>query len=110
MEKIFELLHLKAKASKCDAMERLITESESMIEMTYKGSSSRDVCLIFAVQNVEHYEIATYGHLAQLANTSGFGEIREILFKIIKQEKEIYLLLTTISESGSRYKAIAEED
>ena len=56
-------------------------------EDTDEGTSTRDVGLIMAAQKVEHYEIATYGGLAQLAETliidktsMGHRLIRRIFF------------------------------
>ena len=56
----------KPKTKKCDAMEGLLSEAESIISDTEKGSAIRDAGLILAAQKVEHYEIATYGTLAAL--------------------------------------------
>src|SRR5688572_12073426 len=65
LEEVFSLLGEKPQAKKCDAMEGLIQEGESIIEDTEEGTATRDVGLIIAAQKVEHYEIATYGGLAQ---------------------------------------------
>src|SRR2546421_28247 len=69
LEQVFELCNKKPQAKKCDAIEGLTTEADSVIEDTDAGTSTRDVALILAGQKVEHYEIATYGGLAQLART-----------------------------------------
>ncbi len=62
LEECFELLGKKAQAKKCDAMEGLIKEGESIVEDTEDGSMTRDAGIIGAAQKVEHYEIATYEH------------------------------------------------
>ena len=64
LEKVFELMNKKAQAKKCDAMEGLIKEGESIVEETEDGTMTRDVGIISAAQKVEHYEIATYGILS----------------------------------------------
>ena len=66
LEQAFEILGAKAQAKKCDAMAGIIEEGKGIIEETEKGTATRDVGLILAAQKVEHYEIATYGGLAQL--------------------------------------------
>ena len=66
LEEVFELFGKKAQAKKCEAMEGLTKEAESIIEETEEGTSTRDVGIIMAAQKVEHYEIATYGGLTQL--------------------------------------------
>lgn len=69
LEKVFELLGQKAKGKTCEAIEGIIKEGEGIIAETDSKTATRDVGLIFAAQKVEHYEIATYGGLAQLAET-----------------------------------------
>ena len=67
VEQVFELMGEKPKTKKCDAMDGLLSETESIISDTKKGSAIRDAGLILAAQKVEHYEIATYGTLAAFA-------------------------------------------
>lgn len=99
VEKVFELLDKKPQAKKCEAMEGLIKEGEDIISETEKGSSTRDVGLILAAQKVEHYEIATYGGLAQLAKTMGRNDIKEILGQTLDEEKQADELLTSLAEA-----------
>jgi ferritin-like metal-binding protein YciE len=108
LEKIFELLDHKVQAKKCDAMEGLVAEGEGIIEDTDAGTATRDVGLILAAQKVEHYEIATYGGLAQLARTMNREDIAEILDETLAEEKETDELLTSIAESGINYEATEE--
>lgn len=109
LEQVFELLNKKAQAKKCDAMEGITKEGESIIEDTEKGTSTRDVGLILAAQKVEHYEIATYGGLTQLAKTLQLDEVAEILQATLDEEKETDAKLTEIAENSINYQA-AEED
>lgn len=109
LEQIFELLEQKAVAKKCDAMEGLVKEGQSIIEDTEEGTSTRDVGLIIAAQKVEHYEIATYGGLHQLAITMGHNEVAEILEETLNEEKEADQLLTSIAEEHINYDANSEE-
>jgi ferritin-like metal-binding protein YciE len=99
VEKVFELLDKKPQAKKCEAMEGLIKEGEDIISETEKGSATRDVGLILAAQKVEHYEIATYGGLAQLAKTMGREDIKEILGQTLDEEKQADELLTSLAEA-----------
>lgn len=108
LEKAFELLEEKAQAKKCDAMEGLVKEAESIIEDTEEGTATRDVGLIFAAQKVEHYEIATYGSLAQLARTLELDEISDIFEQTLTEEKETDELLTGIAENNVNYEAKGE--
>jgi ferritin-like metal-binding protein YciE len=110
LEQVFELLGEKAQAKKCDAMEGLTMEGDSIIEDTEKGSSTRDVGLILAAQKVEHYEIATYGALKQIALVLGLEEIAGILDETLGEEKETDQLLTSIAENDINYRASQEEE
>ncbi len=109
LEQVFELLGKKAQAKKCDAMEGLVKEGEGIIEDTDKGTATRDVGLILAAQKVEHYEIATYGGLTQLAKTLGLKEIAGLLAQTLAEEKETDKLLTVIAQKNVNYQASVEE-
>ena len=59
---------------------------------------------------MEHYEIATYGGLAQLARTLGHDDVAEILETTLGEEKEADELLTSIAENNINYEAATEEE
>jgi len=109
LEKVFSLLGEEAKPQKCDAMEGLTKEADAMIEETEEGSMTRDAALIIAAQKVEHYEIATYGSLVQVALTLGYGQVASILDKTLLEEEETDSLLTEIAESEINPMADEEE-
>ena len=108
LDQIFELLGEKAIAKKCDAMDGLSKEGEGIIEGTDEGTATRDVGIILASQKVEHYEIATYGGLTQLAKTLGFDDVAGILAETLSEEKQADALLTEIAENDVNYKASQE--
>jgi ferritin-like metal-binding protein YciE len=110
LEQVFELLEEKPKAKKCEAIEGLIKEAQSIMEDTDEGTSTRDVGLILAAQKVEHYEIASYGGLRQLASTLGYSEIEALLQQTLDEEKQTDLLLTQIAENDINYEAAEEEE
>lgn len=110
LEQVFQLLGKKAQAKKCDAMEGLIKEGEAIVERTEDGSMTRDVAIIVASQKVEHYEIATYGSLVQLARTMGNEEIADILEMTLEEEKETDEGLTDIAENNINWKAEQEDE
>jgi ferritin-like metal-binding protein YciE len=109
LEEVFSMLEKKPQAKKCDAMEGLVAEGEGVIEDTEAGTATRDVGLILAAQKVEHYEIATYGGLTQLAKTIGREDIAELLGETLGEEKTADELLTEIAESHINYEASTEE-
>ena len=108
LERAFDMLEKKAQGKKCEAMEGLTREAEGVIEDTEKGSMTRDVALIIAAQKVEHYEIATYGSLAQLAKTLGNNELADLMGQTLEEEKQADQLLTTLAENNINVEATAE--
>lgn len=110
LEDVFESIGEKAKGKKCEAIEGLIKEGESIIEDTDEGTATRDVGLIMAAQKVEHYEIATYGGLVQLAHTLGEEEAAQLLQQTLGEEKETDQLLTDIAENNVNYEASEESE
>ena len=91
-------------------MEGLIKEGESVIEETEDGSMTRDVGIIIAAQKVEHYEIATYGGLAQIATTMGLDEAADLLNETLEEEKQTDELLTEIAENNINWQAEQETE
>lgn len=110
LEQVFEILGEKAKGKKCEAIEGITKEGEGIIEDTEAGTSTRDVGLILAAQKVEHYEISTYGGLAQLALTLGEEEAAGLLKQTLEEEKQTDVLLTGIAENSVNYQAAEEEE
>jgi len=109
LEQVFELIGEKAKGKTCDAIEGIIKEGEGIIADTDKNTATRDVGLIFAAQKVEHYEISTYGGLAQLAETLGLSQAAQLLHTTLEEEKQTDLLLTGIAENNVNYEALEEK-
>jgi ferritin-like metal-binding protein YciE len=105
---VFESIGEDAEGKKCDAIEGLVKEAEGLIDDTDEGTSTRDVALIMAAQKVEHYEIASYGSLRQLAITLGFTEAANLLQETLDEEKQTDLLLTDIAENSVNYQAAHE--
>ncbi len=110
LEQAFEILGKKAQAKKCDAMAGIIEEGKGIIEETEEGTATRDVGLILAAQKVEHYEISTYGGLAQLATTLGLEDVAALLKQTLQEEKETDELLTQIAENNVNYEAAEETE
>lgn len=105
LEKIFQLLGKKAQGEKCEAIEGIAKEMETIIEETEEGTFTRDAALIIAAQKVEHYEIATYGGLVQLAITMELNEVADLLDKTLIEEEDTDAKLTEIAESEINLRA-----
>jgi ferritin-like metal-binding protein YciE len=109
LEQVFELLEEKPQAKKCEAMEGITKEGASIIEETEKGTMTRDAGLIMAGQKVEHYEIASYGGIIQLAKTLDIdAEISELLQQTLDEEKTADQKLTSIAEEKINVEAKEE--
>jgi ferritin-like metal-binding protein YciE len=109
LEDVFKMMGETAKAKKCQAMEGLVKEATEIVEETEEQTATRDVALIMAAQKMEHYEIATYGSLVQLAKTIGLHDVAEILAETLNEEKEVDLLLTSIAEGSVNEQGATEE-
>jgi ferritin-like metal-binding protein YciE len=98
LEKVFRLLGKEPEEKKCEAMEGLTNEAKNIIKETKENTMTRDAALIIAAQKVEHYEIATYGSLVQLARTMDNEEVASLLEKTLWDEEDTDRLLTEIAE------------
>ena len=104
LEECFEAIGKKAQAKKCDAMQGLLDEGESIIEETEPGSV-RDAGIIAAAQKVEHYEIATYGTLAAFAKILKESKALKNLLKTLEEERNCDELLTSVADVNPNSKA-----
>lgn len=108
LEQAFKMMSEKAVAKKCEAMKGILKEGSDIIGDTDKGTETRDVGLILAAQKVEHYEISTYGGLAQVARTLGENEVADLLAETLEEEKAADIKLTEVAETGVNYEAAGE--
>lgn len=92
--------NLKIKRMKCVAMEGLIEEANEVIESTEKNEA-----LIAAAQKVEHYEIASYGTLATLAEQLGYRKAAKLLKETLEEEKATDIKLTDLAINNVNKKA-----
>lgn len=109
LEKVFSHIGQKPEGKKCEAMDGLIKEGKSTISETKEGSMTRDAALIIAAQKIEHYEIATYGGLVQLAITMNIHRAAEILDKTLQEEEETDRNLSKIAEWHINLEAEKED-
>lgn len=110
LEKVFKLIGQPVEAKKCDAMEGLVRESENIIKETKESSMTRDAALIIAAQKIEHYEIATYGSLVQLALTMSLQKAADVLDDTLMEEEQCDRSLTDIAEGFINIEADQESE
>jgi ferritin-like metal-binding protein YciE len=108
IEKAFELFNQEANDKVCPAIKGIAEEGEDIIDETDANTAQRDVGLIFAGQKAEHYEIATYGGLVQLAKTMNRDDVAQLLSETLKEEKLADEKLTQIAEQTANRQANME--
>ena len=109
LEKVFRLIGEAPEKKECKAIKGIIEEGQEIIKSTEEGSMTRDAALIIAAQKVEHYEIATYGGLAQLAITMGHDKVADLLEKTLQEEEDTDYDLTEIAETFINFDAEQED-
>lgn len=95
LEKVFKSIDKKPEGEKCDAIEGLIKETESIVEEA--SGTALNAAVLAAAQAIEHYEIARYGSLREWAKTLKLEEAHDILTKILDQEKAANSKLTNLA-------------
>jgi ferritin-like metal-binding protein YciE len=108
IEQAFSLLKEKANAQECPAIKGIAEEGEEIIDQTEDKTAQRDVGLIFAGQKAEHYEIATYGALIELAKEMGEEEVADLFEETLAEEKNADEKLTQLATGGINREAAAE--
>ena len=83
----------------CKGMKGLIAEGEEVIAMD-GDPLAKDAALIAAAQRVEHYEIAAYGTVRQLADDLELDGIRDLMDQTLDEESQADSLLTKIATGG----------
>jgi ferritin-like metal-binding protein YciE len=98
LEKAFERMSIdKNSSEKCVAMEGLIQESKKIIQEFQRGPV-RDSALIIGCQKIEHYEIASYGSLCELADVLGDERLGDLLGRSLEEEEEADEMLSDIAQ------------
>jgi len=110
LESVFASIAEPVDSTKCPAMAGIVEEANDIMDDTDEGTSQRDAGLVIAAQKAEHYEIATYGSLAQRAEVLGYSQAKELLRTTLDEEKAADHTLTGIAKSGINYEAAMEEE
>jgi len=108
LEEIFNMLGVSPEARQSEVLLGIGREAETVIGTTEKGTATRDAGLVVATQKLEHYEISSYGSLAQLARTLEYDEVLDILEMTLYEEKEADDLLTALAENYINIEASRE--
>jgi ferritin-like metal-binding protein YciE len=104
LEQVFGMVNEKIDATKCTAIADIVNEGEEIIDTTNRGTAQRDTGLIFAGQKAEHYKIATYNGMVNLAKNIGYNNAADVLRKTLAEDREADALLTQIAEKNVNYQ------
>ena len=107
LEEAFELMGEKASAEKCDAIEGILKEGESLLE-DFGGTPVGDAAIIFSCKAVEHYDIARYGSLRAYAELLGMDDVADLMGEILDQEEAADELLSQVAEERANPQAAGE--
>ncbi len=108
IEEIFQNLEAKPTGVKCEGMEGLIKEAQSLIKQKKQMDPDvLDAGLIGAAQRVEHYEIAAYGTVTAFAKLMGKQQFASTLHKTLEEEKRTDEKLTQLAESAINQEALS---
>jgi ferritin-like metal-binding protein YciE len=106
LERIFAGIPAEAGGETCEAMEGLIEEGEEYAE----AGGDPNVCdagLIGAAQRVEHYEMAGYGTVRNLARSLGEEKAAQILQETLDEEGAADHKLTEIANEINSQASLA---
>lgn len=97
LKQIFTRLDRAAAGEKSEPARIILDECEKMMAHV-DPSPLLDAILIFAGNQVAHYEMALYGSLASLARTLELEEVANLLEETLLEEKSADQSLTRIAE------------
>jgi len=109
IEQLVDELDIKLQRISCKAMQGLVEEGQETIQEIEKGPI-RDVMLIAGAQKVEHYEIAAYGCLVEMAKKLGFDDATELLEETLEEEKATDDKLNEIAINSVNDEALELEE
>jgi ferritin-like metal-binding protein YciE len=87
LEEIFQSLDESPKGKKCVGMEGLVKEGAEVMEEDFEDAVL-DAGLIGAARRVEHYEMAAYGAVSEIARALGQAKHAVLLEKTLAEETQ----------------------
>lgn len=108
-ERALEAMGDKPGRKVCEAMKGLNEELSGAAEDFDKGPV-RDLAIIAMLQKIEHYEIASYGTMAELARALGEEEVAQLVSQTLAEEKETDERLTQVTRESVLPMALQSEE
>lgn len=98
IEQVLQQLGSKPDRTVCEAMRGLVEEAQHEMEEQEKGPMM-DLTIVASFQRIEHYEIASYGTMAELATALKQSEAAELLGQTLSEEKAQDERLTEVTRT-----------
>ncbi|WP_424137937.1 ferritin-like domain-containing protein [Roseomonas chloroacetimidivorans] len=108
VEQALELMQVRPGRKVCEAMRGLVEEAVQEMEEQDKGPVM-DLVIVASQQRIEHYEIAAYGTMVELAKAMGEKEVANLLAQTLAEEKAQDGLLTKVTRSAILPAALRAE-
>ena len=98
LEQVFDSIGAEPGGEECEVTMGLVEEHDD-----FAGESPEqaelDLFDLTAAQKTEHYEIASYGNLAKMADELGLEEVGDLLHQTLEEEEETLDELKDIAEN-----------
>jgi ferritin-like metal-binding protein YciE len=108
VEQALEKLGARPGRKVCEAMRGLVEEAQHEAEEFDKGPIL-DLVIVAAQQRIEHYEIASYGTMAELSEAMGEMEVAKLLRTTLEEEKAQDERLTLVTREAILPAAMEDE-
>ncbi len=99
LERVFESLGERPQAERCPGIEGIKTEHDEFMKEQKPSEEVCDLFLTGAAARTEHYEIAAYTGLVEMARALGESRSASLLEENLRQEQE---MLRTVESSSKR--------
>ncbi len=109
LERIFTAIGAEPKTNDNDILDEIMKAAKNSTAHI-EDSSLRDAALIVNGNQVEHYEIATYGSLVSLAKQLGLRDAVAPLEQTLAEEKAADAKLTQLAETSANVRAAQHAD
>jgi ferritin-like metal-binding protein YciE len=96
LEEIFDLLGMRAKGRRCDAIEGILRKGNAIRE-DVGDTLVRESAILFTCQAVGDYEITRYGGMHAFAVALGMKDVADLLQKSLAKEKAAYKKLSALA-------------
>lgn len=89
LEQVMKELGQPLTEKVCEALKGLVKDAHMTLGDTVRKTRTRDISIRGSLLRVEHYEMATYAILIQLAQAMGLPHVEQLLQQTLIEEKEM---------------------